>query len=177
MKKITAKEIALSGLTAALAVIAVVLSHFVGVMTLTFLALSSVVLTLPMMGGSLRGAVLAYVAAAGLSFLFVGYVPVMPFVILFGPYPILDHLLRKYLKKRLLYLPIEIAFAIGAFVACYFAIGLTLADFPLVDTLPTAGKWAVILVLLTAVFVIFHFAFTALYDLLEKRLSRVLKKQ
>ena len=164
-------------MTAAFAVIAVVLSHFVGVMTLTFLALSSVVLTLPMMGGSFRGAVLAYVAAAGLSFLFVGYISVMPFVIVFGPYPLLDYLLRKYLKKRLFVLPLEIVFANGAFVACYFAIGLTLADFPLVDSLSTAGKWAVILVLLTSVFVIFHFAFTSLYDLLERRLSRVLKKQ
>lgn len=175
MKRITAKEIALSGVTAAFAIIAVVLSHFVGVMTVTFLALSSVVLTLPMMGGSFRGAVFAYLAAAGLSFLFVGYIAVMPFVILFGPYPILDFLLRKYLKKRLFYLPIEIAFANGGFVACYFAIGLTLADFPLVDTLPVWGKWVVILVLLTAVFVIFHFAFTLLYDTLERRLSRVLK--
>ena len=122
-------------MTAAFAVIAVVLSHFVGVMTLTFLALSSVVLTLPMMGGSFRGAVLAYVAAAGLSFLFVGYISVMPFVIVFGPYPLLDYLLRKYLKKRLFVLPLEIVFANGAFVACYFAIGLTLADFPLVDSL------------------------------------------
>ena len=163
-------------MTAAFAIIAVVLSHFVGVMTLTFLAVSSVALTLPMMGGSFRGSVLSYVAAAGLSFLFVGYIAVMPFVIVFGPYPLLDYLLRKYLQKRIFVLPIEIAFANGAFLACYFAIGLTLADFPLVDTLPTAGKWAVILVLLTAVFVVFHFAFTALYDLLEKRLSRVLKK-
>ena len=164
-------------MTAALAIIAVVLSHFVGVMTLTFLAVSSVVLTLPMMGGSFRGAVLAYVAAAGLSFLFVGYIAVMPFVIIFGPYPLLGYLLRKYLKKRLFVLPIEIVFANGAFLACYFAIGLTLADFPLVDTLPAAGKWAVILVLLTAVFVVFHFAFTTLYDLLEKRLSRVFKNR
>ena len=163
-------------MTAALAVIAVVLSHFVGVMTLTFLALASVALTLPMMGGSFRGAVLAYVASAGISFLIVGYISLMPFVILFGPYPLLDYLLRKYLKKRFIVLPIEIAFADLGFLACYYAIGLTLSDFPIVDSLSTAGKWAVIFLLLTAVFVVFHFAFTALYDMLERRLSRVLKK-
>ena len=176
MKKVTAREVALSGMTAALAVIAVVLSHFVSVMTLTFLAVASVALTLPMMAKSVRGSIFAYIAAAGLSFLFVGYVSVMPFVILFGPYPILDYFLRKYLKKRLFVLPIEIAFVDLGFLACYYAIGLTLADFPLVDTLPTAGKWAVIFALLTLVFVIFHFAFTSLYDLLEKRLANVLKK-
>ena len=176
MKKITAREIALSGLTAALAVIAVMLSHFVGVMTLTFLAVASFVLTLPMMADSPRGSILAYLAAAGLSFLFPGDVGAMPFVIIFGPYPILDYYLRKYLKKRLFILPIEIAFANLSFLACYHAIGLTLADFPIVDTLPTWGKWLVIFGLLTAVFVVFHFAFTALYDMVSKRLSRVLKK-
>jgi len=163
-------------MTAGLAVVAVVLSHFVGVMTLTFLAVASVVLTLPMMADSIRGAVLAYVAAAGLSFLFVGYISAMPFVLIFGPYPILDRLLRKYLKKRAIVLPIEIAFADLSFLACYYAIGLTLSDFPIVDTLPNYAKWLVIFGVLTAVFVVFHFAFTSLYDLLEKRLSKVLKK-
>ena len=176
MKKITAREIALSGVTAGLAVVAVVLSHFMGVMTLTFLAVASVILTLPMMADSLRGAVLAYVAAAGLSFLFVGYISAMPFVLLFGPYPILDYILRKYLKKRVFVLPIEIAFANLSFVACYFAIGLTLEDFPILDTLPDWGKYVVIFVGLTFVFIVFHFAFTALYDVLQKRLAKVLKK-
>ena len=177
MKKITGKEIALSGITAALAVIAVVLSHFVGVLTLTFLAVASVVLTLPMMIDSLRGAIFAYVAAAGLCFLFVGYVGVMPFVLIFGPYPILDYVLRKYLKKRLFVLPIEVVFANLSFVATYFAIGLTLEDFPIVDSLPVWGKITVILVMLTAVFIVFHFAFTMLYDVLKRRLEKVLKKQ
>ena len=176
MKRITAREIALSGITAGLAVVAVVLSHFIGVMTVTFLAVASVVLTLPMMADSLRGSVLAYLAAAGLSFLFVGYLSAMPFVIIFGPYPILDYILRKYLRKRIFVLPIEIAFADLSFLACYYAIGLTLADFPFVDTLPNWGKWLVIFALLTAVFIVFHFAFTMLYDALKKRLSNVLKK-
>ena len=177
MKKITAREIALSGITAALAVGAVVLSYFVGVLTLTFLAVASVVLTLPMMAGSLRGSIFAYVVASGLSFVFVGYVGVMPFVLIFGLYPIVDYLLRKYLKKRLYVLPLEIVFANLSFVATYFAIGLTIDDFPIVNSLPVWGKFAVIFVLLTAVFIIFHFAFTALYDLLEKRLAPVLKKK
>ena len=177
MKKITAREIALSGITAALAVGAVVLSYFVGVLTLTFLAVASVVLTLPMMAGSLRGSIFAYVVASGLSFVFVGYVGVMPFVLIFGLYPIVDYLLRKYLKKRLYVLPLEIVFANLSFVATYFAIGLTIDDFPIVDSLPVWGKFTVVFVLLTAVFIIFHFAFTALYDLLEKRLAPVLKKK
>ncbi len=177
MKKITAREIALSGITAALAVGAVVLSYFVGVLTLTFLAVASVVLTLPMMAGSLRGSIFAYVVASGLSFVFVGYVGVMPFVLIFGLYPIVDYLLRKYLKKRLYVLPLEIVFANLSFVATYFAIGLTIDDFPIVNSLPVWGKFTVIFVLLTAVFIIFHFAFTALYDLLEKRLAPVLKKK
>lgn len=177
MEKITGKEIALSGITAALAVIAVVLSHFVGVLTLTFLALSSVALTLPMMMESLRGSVLAYVAAAGLSFLFVGYVAVMPFVLLFGLYPILDYILWKYLKKRLFVLPIEVAFCCLAFLATFYAIGLTLGDFPIVDTLPDWGKYAVIYVGVAVASVIFHFAFTLLFEVLKKRLAPVLKKK
>lgn len=177
MEKITGKEIALSGITAALAVIAVVLSHFVGVLTLTFLALSSVVLTLPIMIESFRGTVLAYLAAAGLSFLFVGYIAVMPFILMFGLYPIIDYLLWKYLKKRLFVLPIEIAFACLSFLATFYAIGLTLGDFPIVDTLPDWGKYLVIYVGITVVFVIFHFAFHVLFEILKKRLAPVLKKK
>lgn len=177
MEKISGKEIALSGITAAFAVITVVLSHFVSVLTLTFLALSSVVLTLPMMVDSLRGSVFAYVAAAGLSFLFVGYVAAMPFILIFGLYPILDHILWKYLKKRVFVLPIEVLFANLSFLATFYAIGLTLGDFPIVDTLPDWGKYLVIYVGVTVAFVIFHFAFTLLYDLLKKRLAPVLKKK
>ena len=175
MKKITAREIALSGITAALTVIAVVLSHYVSVLTLTFLALSSVILTLPMMGGSLRGSVLAYLVAAGLSFLFVGYISLMPFVLMFGLYPIVDYLLRKYLKKRVFVLLAEIAFANASFVACFFAIGLTLEDFPIVNSFPTWAKILCIFGLFTVVFVVFHFAFTTLYDALSERLGKAIK--
>lgn len=175
MEKITAREIALSGITAALTVIAVVLSHYVSVLTLTFLALSSVILTLPMMAGSLRGSVLAYLVAAGISFLFVGYISLMPFVLMFGLYPIVDYLLRKYLKKRVFVLLAEIAFANASFVACFFAIGLTLHDFPILDSFPTWAKVVAIFGLLTVVFVVFHFAFTTLYDALSERLGKALK--
>ena len=177
MEKITAREIALSGVTAALAVIAVVLSRFVSVLTLSFLAVSSVVLTLPMMANSFRGSIFAYVAAGGLSFLFVGYVAVMPFILIFGLYPIINYILRKYPKRTLFVLPIEILFANLAFLAVFFAIGLTLADFPIVDTLPDWGKYTVIFVGVTVVFVIFYFAFNELYELLKKRLAPVLKKK
>ena len=129
------------------------------------------------MADSLRGTILAYVAASGLGFLFVGYIAVMPFVLMFGLYPIVDYLLRKYLVKRVIVLPIEIVFANASFIACYFAIGLTLEDFPIVDSLPIWGKFAVIFAVLTAVFVVFHFAFTMLYDLLKVRLEKIVKKQ
>ena len=176
MKRITAREIALSGIAAAFAVIAVVLSRFVAVMTLTFLALSSVALTLPLMRDSVRGAVFAYLATVGLGFLFVQYIGVMPFVIIFGPYPILNYYLRKYLKKRWIILPIEIAFANLSFLACYYAIGLTLADFPIVDSLPDWGKYLLIYGTLTLIFIVFHFAFCALYDFLKQRLSKVINE-
>ncbi len=176
MKKITGREIALSGITAAFAVIAVVLSYYLNVLSVTFLAVASVVLTLPMMAGSARGSILAYAAAAGLSFIFVSYIAALPFVIIFGPYPILDYFLRKYLKKRVIVLPIEIAFANLSFLGCYFAIGLSRADFPFLENLPVWQQYFCIFLGLTIVFVIFHFAFTSLYDTLNRRLSKVLKQ-
>lgn len=176
MKKITGREIALSGITAAFAVIAVVLSYYVQVLSLSFLALASVVLTLPMMADSARGSVLAYLASAGLSFIFMSYIGALPYVMIFGPYPILDYYLRKYLKKRVIILPIEIAFANLSFLGCYFAIGLTRADFPFLDFMPVWAQYASIFLGLTAIFVLFHFAFTSLYDTLSRRLKKVLKK-
>ena len=168
-KRITSKEIALSGIAAAFAVIAVVLSYYVTVLTLAFYALASVALTLPLLADSGRGCVLAYAASVGLSFLFVGYIFVMPYVIMFGPYTILFYFLRKYLKKIYFCLPIKVAFANLSFLATYHAVGLTLADFPIVDTLPNWGKFVVIYVVLSVAFVVFDFAFAALFDLLSQR--------
>ncbi len=176
MKRITAKEIALSGVTAALAVISVVLSYYVDVMTLVFYALSSVCLSLPLIAGSGRGAVLSYVAAGGLSFLFVGYLGFIPFALMFGPYPILFYYLKKYLKKPLFCLPIKIAFANWAFFASFFAMSLTLDDFPILSSLPDWGKYLVLAVGLTLVFVLFDFAFSGLYATLEKRFGKILGK-
>ena len=45
------------------------------------------------------------------------------------------------------------------------------------DTLPDWGKYLVIYVGVVVVFVIFHFAFTVLYEVLKKRLAPVLKKK
>lgn len=176
MKKITGKEIALSGITAAFAVIAVVLSYFVEVMSLTFLAIGSVVLTLPMMADSPRGSVLAYVASSLISFFIVTYIGALPFILIFGPYPILDYYLWKYLKKRVIVLPIEIVFANLSFLACYFAIGLTREDFQILSALPVWAQYTCIFLGLTFVFVLFHFAFVSLYNSLNKRLAKVLKK-
>ena len=177
MKPITGREIALSGITASLAVIAVVLSFFVPPLSLSFFALAAVALTLPMMADSVRGSILAYVASAGLSFAFIPWISAMPYVLMFGPYPILDYYLRKYLKRRVFILPIEILYANLSFVACYFAMGLTPNEFAFLNSLPVWARFVLIFVGLTAVFVIFHFAFNSLYDSLSKRLSKVLKKR
>jgi len=175
MKRITSKEIALSGIAAAFAVIAVVLSYYVTVLTLVFYALASVALILPILGESGRGAILAYVASVGLGFLFVGYIAVMPYVIMFGPYTILFYYLRKYLKKTIICLPIKVAFANLSFLATFYAIGLTLADFPIVDNLPTWGKYFVIYAVLTAAFIVFDIAFGRLYDMLFARFGKRLQ--
>jgi len=175
MKRITSKEIALSGISAAFAVIAVVLSYYVTVLTLAFYALASVALMLPLLAESGRGAVLAYVASAGLGFLFVGYVAAMPYIIMFGPYTILFYYLRKYLKKRYFCLPIKVAFANLSFLAVFYAIGLTLADFPIVDSLSTSAKYVVIYVVLSAAFIVFDVAFDRLYEMLFKRFGGKLR--
>ncbi|MCR4726237.1 MAG: hypothetical protein K5753_03355 [Clostridia bacterium] len=174
MKKISAKEVAISGVTAALAVIAVVLAHFVEPATVAFYALSSVALSLPLIAGSGRGAILSYVASAALSFLFVGYLSFLPFALMFGPYPILFYYLRKYLKKSILCLPIEVVFANASFFGCFFLMSLTLEDFPILDALPNYGKYLVLAFGLTLVFILFDFAYAGLYRMLERRFGNAL---
>ena len=175
MKRITSKEIALSGISAAFAVIAVVLSYYVSLMTLVFYALASVALLLPILGESGRGAILAYAASVGLGFLFVGYIAVMPYVIMFGPYTMLFYYLRKYLKKELFCLPIKVLFANLSFLATFYAVGLTLADFPILDRFPVWGRYVAIYVVLTVAFIVFDLAFGRLYDLLSSRFGGKLR--
>ena len=102
-------EIALSGISAALALICTVLYYYLPVAKLSCLVLSAVALTLPLCVNKVRGCALAYVAAGGLSLLILSPVAVVPYALLFGWQPVVMGFCKRYLpRKPYLTIPLKV---------------------------------------------------------------------
>ena len=92
--------IALAGISAALSYVAIILSFYVDIMTLSFGAIAGISLMLPLAVGSVSGAIFAYVSASILSGLTVGF-GALTFIIFFGPFTIIGYLVDFKLYEKL----------------------------------------------------------------------------
>lgn len=111
MKKVLSYEIALAGIGTALAVICIVLSYYLPVMTLSFYALSGIFLMLPLIQKKLRSGILAFVASGILGFVFTNYIAILPYLFIFGSGVIIMYVCLVYLKKYwYISIPIKIVF-------------------------------------------------------------------
>ena len=120
--------IALAGLSAALGCVAMMLSLLIDVMSLSLGIVAAISLMLPLVGGSVLGAVFSYVSISILSGLFIG-LNAIPFILFFGPFTIIGYLvdfrlydklhLAKWAKKLIGYV-IKGAYYVIAVVALGF---------------------------------------------------------
>lgn len=89
--------IALAGISCALALLSVVGSMFVEFMTLTFLVLSAIFISMPLTQKYWLGGILAYVATSIFAFL-IGNINSLPFIIFFGAYAIIQWFVEQKLQ-------------------------------------------------------------------------------
>lgn len=96
-------QVALGGVTCALGVIFMVLSYYFQIGDLPLMALSSLMLLMPLKKGMFKTAGLCYVAVSLLTFLLTGYfVAIIPYLVFFGLHPIEIALFDRYRIHRVL---------------------------------------------------------------------------
>ncbi|MDE6550288.1 MAG: hypothetical protein K2M44_02140 [Clostridia bacterium] len=142
MKRSHSYEIALSAISAAMAVAFIVAQAYVPIMTIAINVMAAMAVNLPFTKDMWKGGVLAYVAASGLGFLIVN-IKALPFIMLFGAYSVLMWLLdfkfyqsaklNKIIKIAIIAL-IKIGFYLLMFWACYVLMDIAL------DTASIFGK-------------------------------------
>ena len=177
MRKITAREVALSGISAALAIIFIVGAIYIPVATAFFYLLSALSISLPLIKRQLISSILAYVAAALLAF-FVGHIKLLPFVFFYGLYAIITWILdfylyekmtfNKWLKIVIIVLLKTIYFAL-VFFGLYTLMGLTLTDFEVLNI-----TWSMPLLIACAyiVFILYDIIYREIFKLMQRVISK-----
>ena len=100
MKKINAHEIALAGISTAIATVFLAVGNITSVLLFIGYLVGSVALSLPLAKGSYRGYAMAYVATVLLTLLIIGsagyLVDLTPFIVFFGLHPLVNELQLRF---------------------------------------------------------------------------------
>lgn len=94
-------EIALSAIACAVAALALTLGSYVDVLLVAGYLVADFALMVPLAKNYFWGALLAYLGAVLLAFMFCGFsvFMLMPFLVFFGLHPLVNHLQRRYAKR------------------------------------------------------------------------------
>ena len=100
MKKINAHEIALAGISTAIATLFLAVGNITSVLLFIGYLVGSISLSLPLAKGSYRGYAMAYASTVLLTVLIIGsagyFVDLTPFIVFFGLHPLVNELQLRY---------------------------------------------------------------------------------
>ncbi len=177
MRKLTSKEVALSGVSAALAIVFIVGAIYIPVATVTFYVLSALSISLPLIKRHIVSSILSYVAAALIAF-FVGHVKLLPFVFFYGLYAIITWLLDFYFYEKCTFKPwIKIAIIVVVKLA-YFALmfwalvalmSLTLTSF---EVFNITWTWPTLIFCALIIFVLYDIIYREVFKLIKRLLEK-----
>ena len=173
MKKLTGKDVALSGISAALAIVFVIGAIYISFATFPCYILGALAISLPLIKRNIISSLLSYIVASLVAF-FVGNIRMLPFIMFYGLYAILQWVLDFYLYEKLdinkwIKIALDIVIKIGYFALVFWGLyalmNLTLADFSVLNI-----EWTMPLLILAS-FIVF-----VLYDLLYREVFKLMKK-
>ena len=177
MRKLTSKEVALSGVSAALAIVFIVGAIYIPVATVTFYILSALSISLPLIKRHIVSSVLSYVAAALIAF-FVGHIKLLPFVFFYGLYAIITWLLDFYFYEKCTFKPwIKIAIIVVVKLA-YFALmfwalialmSLTLTSF---EVFNISWTWPTLIFSALIIFILYDIVYREVFKLMKRLLEK-----
>ena len=126
MKRITAHEIALAGVSSAIATIFLAVGNFTTVLLFTGYMVASIALSLPLSKKSYLGYALAYVATVLLTLLLIGtagyIVDLLPFILFFGLHPLLNELQIQFRIHRWVAWVVKVVWFDGAMLLFWWMI-------------------------------------------------------
>lgn len=116
------KVISLSAVSAAFAVLFLILGTFVEVLDLSCLFMASLALMLPLAKEYRLGGFLAYLAAAILGMILTGFrfQVIAPFAMFFGLHPLVNDLIRKYHINVVIATIVKAVWFVGTLYVMYF---------------------------------------------------------
>lgn len=136
MKRISAYEIALSGLACAIATVLLTVGVYSEVLLLTGYLLAAVALMLPLAKQSFRGYALAYVATCILAFIFNAsrFWDLLPFIVFFGLHPLINELQLKTKLNRWIWCGVKALWFDGAMYLVWRFVFTMTTSVGLIDT-------------------------------------------
>lgn len=168
------KEIAIAGITAALALVFALLSVFIEVLTVTFGFLSALSVMLPIARGRYIGGVLGYIAASLLTMLFGGVINALPFILVYGGFTLLSTLAYEKKVKPYITYPVKILWINGSLALLYLVTKLMVINF---DRLGFKPHYLVVCLAATAIGLLYDYVLILVYKrtkrLADKHLGRL----
>ena len=173
-------RIAISGISAALTIISLLLAMFLPTAKVAFFVISALCVSLPLTQGLFWSALASYVVASAVGFL-AGNIKALPFILFFGLYSLVAWLLdfRFYdlrltrAVKIILITVIKLAYFVLAFWACYKLMGVVISDI-VIGSLRLSEPifWAVGVVL----FCVYDPLYRIVFKLVSRRVALVTKR-
>ena len=174
MRKITSYEIALAGLSCALATLLLTVGIYTEILLLTAYLVASIALMLPLAKQSWWGYALSYLATCILTFVFTSWKfwDLLPFVMFFGLHPIMNELQLKFNVNRWVAFGIKAAWFDGAaYLIWRFIFEMTTE----ISFLDKYMVW-VILIFGTAFFLLYDFVAFKWRAIINRLVKRIYKK-
>ncbi len=175
------KKIAIGGLSTALVLITISLSYISPTADLALFTLSSLFIAMVVIEADFRTGFSAYIASSLLITAFFGIYYSIPFIVLFGAFPLIKGLIEKYFPLIFAIICKSIYFIlIGIGVLFLFREQLDLAltkwnkFIPFLNSSDFKGISIILLIILIGLFV-YDYAFTLLISFYNKRISSKIK--
>lgn len=167
-RKLT-RQISLGGLLTALTLILVIATRFAPTADLAIFSVTSLLIAIAVIETDMKTAGLVYIAAALLGLAFPGIAFAYPYILLFGPYP----LIRAVIDRRFRRLPATLLKLAAGSALSLLAVGL-FAWPALVSLASRYGTfvWFVLPVLLQIVLLVFDYALSLLIQFYMSRVRR-----
>ncbi len=162
-------QVALAGISAAIALLFVGLSVIVRFSTIAFYVAASLAIMVPLTKKYYFAGVFAYVASAALGFVIAGDINVVVgFVAYFGPMALITGIMCNCKVKWYIAVPVKIVYINGALALMYFVCKTIMIDASIMDKISYPVIAVVGTVALIAIDFLLQFCFERLKPLMEK---------
>lgn len=167
------REIAIAGITTALALVFSLLAVYVDFLTASFSVLSALVMMLPIAKGRYLGVGLSYVATSLLLMLFASPLLSLPFIVVFGGYTVFTTITADKKIKPYIAYPVKVIWINGALALFYLATDFFFIDF---DKLGFTLNYFPLALIVTVIGLLYDFCLIVVYKKIKELAGKHIKQ-